>query len=73
MSIENHVHLGGECKKVRAMLRFDGGDEMKSLFDNVGVVVDGYTFEEALTMVVGEIQQLTTQATVQFSLFQPMP
>ena len=56
MSIENHVNFGG-CKMVKAMLRFDGGDEIKSLFDNVGVVVDGYTFEEALTKVADGIQQ----------------
>ena len=56
MSIENHVNFGG-CKKIKAMLRFDRGDEMKSLFDNVGVVVDGYTFEVELNKVVDGIQQ----------------
>ena len=56
ISIENHVNFGG-CKKVKAMPRFDGGDEMKSLFDKVGVVVDGYTFKEELTKVADGIQQ----------------
>ena len=49
-SIENHV------KKVKSMLRFDGKDEMKSLFDHVGVVVEGYISEEAIE-VANRIQQ----------------
>ena len=42
-STENYVDCG-RCKKVKAILRFDGGD-------HVGVVVDGCTFEEVLTKV----------------------
>lgn len=38
------------------MLRFDGKDEMKSLFDHVGVVVEGYISEEAIE-VANRIQQ----------------
>ena len=38
------------------MLRFDSKDEMKSLFDHVGVVVEGYISEEAIK-VADRIQQ----------------
>ena len=65
--MKNHVNCGG-CKKAKATLRSVGGDNMKSLFDHVGWVMDTDTIEEALTKVADSIQQ-----QVRLHLFQQIP
>lgn len=54
--MKNHVNCGG-CKKAKATLRSVGGDNMKSLFDHVGWVIDTDTIKEALSKVADSIQQ----------------
>ena len=60
---EKHVAHGGR-KKTKATLQHIGGDEIKTLFDHVVMVVDGDTFDDALSKEADGIPQQTNQATI---------
>ena len=60
---EKHVAHGGR-KKTKATLEHIGGDEIKTLFDHVVMVVDGDTFDDALSKEADGIPQQTNQATI---------
>ena len=45
----------------KAMLLFKGGDDMKNLFDYVGKVVEGDTFDEAINKIREGLQKRTNK------------
>ena len=66
---DNHNNCNG-CTKAKATLRLVGRENMKSLFDHVGSVVEADTFEETITKVSDGIRRQTNQATARYQLFQ---
>ena len=61
------------CVKVKNMLRLVGGDEVRTLFDHVGMVGPEDTWDEALQKITNGIKQQTNQAAARFKLMQRMP
>ena len=57
----------------KAMLLFKGGDDMKNLFDYVGKVVEGDTFEEAITKIREGLQKRTNKVVQRNMLFTDFP
>ena len=68
----DHAECSG-CKKAKATLELVGGQEMCVLFEHVGVVTDGDTFNQAVDKVEAGIKAQTNQATARFKLFTKMP
>ena len=68
---DGHADCEG-CKQAKAFLRMAGGDEMVTLFDHVGMVVEGDTMDEAINKIKNGIKMQTNQATARFKLFQQM-
>ena len=60
------------CVKVKNMLRLVGGDEVRTLFDHVGMVGPEDTWEETLQKISYGIKQQTNQAAARFMLMQKM-
>ena len=61
------------CKKAKNMLRLVGGEQVRTLFDHVGMVEDKHSWTEALEKVSKGIQKQTNQAAARFKLMQKMP
>ena len=61
------------CKKAKNMLRLVGGEQVRTLFDHVGMVEDKHSWTEALEKVSKWIQKQTNQAAARFKLMQKMP
>ena len=59
--------------KAKNMLRLVGGDQVRTLFDHVGMVVDTDSWEGTLEKVSRGIKQQTNQAAARFKLIQKMP
>ena len=68
---DGHADCEG-CKQAKAFLRMAGGDEMVTLFDHVGMVVEGDTMDESINKIKNGIKMQTNQATARFKLFQQM-
>ena len=61
------------CKKAKNMLRLVGGEQVRTLFDHVGMVEDKHSWKEALEKVSKGIQKQTNQAAARYKLMQKMP
>jgi hypothetical protein len=61
------------CLKAKNMLRLVGGDQVRTLFDHVGMVVASDSWKGALEKVSLGIKQQTNQAAARFKLMQKMP
>ena len=59
---EQHANCGA-CKKAKATLPLVGGDDMKNLFDNVGLVEAADTFDKAIDKITNGIKGQTNHAT----------
>ena len=55
------------------MLRLVGGDQVRTLFDHVGIVTDTDNLEKSLGKVTAGIKEQTNQAAAKFKLMQKMP
>ena len=74
-AVEQHSDGHADCRacgQAKAFLRMAGGDEMVTLFDHVGMVVEGDTMDEAINKIKNGIRKQTNQATARFKLFQQM-
>ena len=69
---EQHANCGA-CKKAKTTLCLVGGDDMKNLFDHVGLVEAADTFDNAIDKITNGTKRQTNQATARFKLFQQMP
>ena len=63
----------GACVKAKNMLRLVGGDQIRTLFDHVGTVLDTDSWLESLAKVTAGIKGQTNQAAARFKLMQKMP
>ena len=63
----------GACSKTKATLKLVGGKDMSVLYEHVGVVEAGDTFEAAVRKIEEGIKSQTNQATAMFKLFTKMP
>ena len=61
------------CSKTKATLELVGGKDMCVLYEHVGVVVAGDTFDAAMKKIEDGIKCQTNQATARFKLFTKMP
>ena len=61
------------CKKAKNMLRLVGGEQVRTLFDHVGMVEDKHSWEEALEKASKGIKKQTNQAAARYKLMQKMP
>ena len=61
------------CIKSKNMLRLVGGDEVRTLFDHVGVVLDTDDWKNALKKVSDGIKRQTNQAAARYKLMQKLP
>ena len=61
------------CIKSKNMLRLVGGDEVRTLFDHVGMVVDSDDWKDALKKVSDGIKLQTNQAAARYKLMQKLP
>ena len=61
------------CLKAKNMLRLVGGDQVRTLFDHVGMVIDTDGWEGTLEKVSRGIKQQTNQAAARFKLMEKMP
>jgi hypothetical protein len=61
------------CVKVKNMLRLVGGDEVRTLFDHVGMVEGTDNWQQFLDKVSQGIKQQTNEAAARFKLMQKMP
>ena len=57
----------------KAILRSVGGKDMVSLFDHVGKVTDGDTFDQAVTKIEEAIKAQTNKAMAKYKLFMGLP
>ena len=64
---------GATASVKKAILRAVGGKDMVSLFDHVGKVVDGDTFDEAVTKIEDAIKAQTNKAMAKYKLFMGLP
>ena len=60
------------CVKAKCMLRLVGGDQVRTLFDHVGMVLDTDGWESTLEKVYRGIKQQTNQAAARFKLMEKM-
>ena len=67
-----HVTCGG-CSKTKATMELVGGKDMCVLYEHVGVVLAGDSFDAAVTKIEEGIKCQTNQATARFKLFTKMP
>ena len=61
------------CVKVKNMLRLIGGDEVRTLFDHVGMVEGRDNWQQSLDEVSQGIKQQTNESAARFKLMQKMP
>jgi hypothetical protein len=61
------------CTISKACLRLMGGEEMKMLFEHVGKVVEGDTFDGALEKIEAGVKRQTNQSVARFQLMQQSP
>ena len=61
------------CTISKACLRLMGGEEMKVLFEHVGKVEEGDTFEGALEKIENGVKKQTNQSAARFKLMQQYP
>ena len=61
------------CVKVKNMLRLVGGDEVRTLFDHVGMVEGTDNWQQSLDKVSQGIKQQTNESADRFKLMQKMP
>ena len=61
------------CVKSKNMLRLVGGDQVRTLFDHVGIVQDTDDWKNALEKVSNGIKRQTNQAAARFKLMQRLP
>ena len=61
------------CEQEKALILNCSGDEMERLFEHVGVVLDGDTYNKAIAKIEAGIKKMTNQATARYKLFQEMP
>ena len=71
MVVTGHEDATATVKK--AILMAVGGQDMVSLFKHVGKVVDGDTFDQAVTKIVEAIRAQTSKAMAKFKLFMGLP
>ena len=60
------------CPKAKSMVKLIGGTQMVKLFDHVGVVLEGDSYEAAMKKIENGIKSQTNQATARFKLFREM-
>ena len=61
------------CVKAKNMLRLVGGDEMRILFDHVGLVKDTDHWDSSLTKITNGIKKQTNQAAARYKLMRQLP
>jgi hypothetical protein len=63
----------GACVQARATLELVGGKEITTLFEHVGGVLEGDTYDKAVKKVEDGILLQTNQATARFKLYTKLP
>ena len=73
MTIQRRPTPCAACVKAKNMLRLVGGDQVRTLFDHVGIVTVTDNLEKSLGKVTAGIKKQTNQAAAKFKLIQKMP
>ena len=54
-------HITPSDKEKKSMFLFKGGDDMTTLFNQVGCILETDTFDAAVTKIRGELSERTTK------------